>query len=157
MEQRAFRAVSFELFEAVVVREAEFADVDHVGFGEGLRVGAEIPGLHLMFAHLDALQIAYAGDFGLILRHAAAGPEFFDLFLARVGALFCGGSAGFGGSGGILEVSDVEVTVIGLGGARCDFRSNDRDRLIAAGAVVLLTANQRRAGRLGLGITGGGG
>lgn len=108
VQKGALGAVPRELLQVVVVGEAELADVDHVRLGEGLRVRGEIPGLHLVLAHLDALQVAHTADLGLVLRHAAAGAQFFDLLLAREGLLLRGGGpGGFGGRGGILQVGDV--------------------------------------------------
>lgn len=142
MQERAFGAVALELFEAVVVGEAEFADVDHVCFGEGLRIGAKIPGFHFVFAHLNSLEVADAGYFCLVLCHAPASTELFDLFLTRVGALFCGRSGSFGGGSSILEVGNIEVTIFRLGGTGCDLGGYHRDGLVATWTVVLLTADK---------------
>lgn len=142
VQERAFGAVALEWLEAVVVGEAEFADVDHVCFGESLRIGAEVPGFHFMFAHLDSLEVAYAGNFCLVLCHAAASAELFDFFLTRVGTLFGGRPGSFGGGGGILEVGNIEVTIVRLGGIGGDLGGNHGDGLVATGTVVLLTADK---------------
>lgn len=161
MQKRAFGAVAGKLLQAIVVAEAKLADVDHVGFGEGLWVRGEVPGFHFVLAHLHTLEVAHARDFRLVLRHAAARAEFFDLFLARVGALGGGGAGGFGGGGGILQVGDVNVFAVVVGFGRSggdDFGGDDGNGLIAAGAVVLFAADERGAGWLmGLGVAGCGG
>lgn len=141
MQQGAFGAVPLELLQRGGVGEAEFADVDHVGVGVRAWIGAEVPGLHLVFAHLDPLQVPDAGDLGLVLRHAAAGPQLFDFFLAAIRPLVGCGACGFGCSGGILDINKVEVAVFGFGRAGSDFGGDDRDGVVAPRSVVLLTAD----------------
>ena len=82
MQERAFGPVPREGRQGVEVAEAEFANVDHFGAGEGDGVGAEIPRFHFVRAHLHATEVAHTGNFGLVLCHAAAGAEFFDFLLA---------------------------------------------------------------------------
>lgn len=158
MQEGAFGAVALELLQVVVVGEAELADVDHVRLGEGLRVGREVPGLHLVRAHLDALQVAHAADLRLVLRHAAPGTQLLDLLLAREGlVLRRGGPGGFGGRGGILQVGDVEVLVTRLGRAGSgELGSDDGDGLVAARAVVFL-AGADEGGTDGRCVAGRGG
>lgn len=157
VQKRALGSMSLKLLQGIVITEAEFANVDHVRFGEAGRVRAEVPRFHFVFAHLDALEVAHAGDFGLILRHAAAGAEFFDFFLAGVRALGGGGASGFGGGGGILEVGDVDVfaVVVGFWGTGCNFGGDHRDGLVAARTVVFFAADERRTSRrMRLGVAG---
>lgn len=112
VQERAFGAVALEGPPGAEIRQAELADVDHVFFGEGQRVGREVPGLHFVRAHLHAAEIAHPRNLRLVLRHAATRAEFFDLLFARVWG--CGGGAGgFGGGGGVGDVDNVEVLVVG--------------------------------------------
>ena len=85
VHQCAFGAVTGEGVKIVVVAEAEFADVNEVGFGEGGGVGGKVPSFHLVTSHLNAGDIADAMDFRLILRHGTPGAELFNLFLAGDG------------------------------------------------------------------------
>ena len=62
---------------------------------------------------MDGLEVADAGDFGLVLGHAAADAQFLDFLLAAdgdvVGYCFCFG-------GGFLHVDEIDIGVIfGLG------------------------------------------
>ena len=102
------------------VREAEFANVHDVFFGEGEGVRGEVPGFELVSSHLDTGEVAYAGDFGLVLGHRTSGAKFFDFFFAREGGMGdgVGRIGGFGGSGGILDVREVELEVLWF---RCAF------------------------------------
>lgn len=155
VQERAFGAVALEGPARAQVREAVFADVQHVFFGEGERVGGEVPGLHFVLAHLHAAEVAHARDFGLVLRHAAAGAELFDLFFARVGG-GGGGVGGFGGGGGVGDVDQVEVFVVGGfgggGGGEGEVGGEDGDGG-AAGGFVLFAAGE--GGAAGGGFAGG--
>lgn len=154
VQQGALGAVALELLQRGGVGEAELADVDHVGVGVRTGVGAEVPGLHLVFAHLDPLQVPDAGDLGLVLRHAATGPQLFNFFLAAVRALVGCRACGFGCSGGILDIDQVEVAVFGFGRAGGDFGGDDGDGVVAPRSLVLLTPDQGGSCRFRLSIAG---
>lgn len=144
--QRAFESVPGEGFEAGVVVEAEFTNVHHLPVGGELGgVRGEVPRFHLVVAHLDAPEVAYARDLGLVLRHAAGRAQFFDFVFSRVGHVCCtGGVDGFGSRGEFLHVDEVEVLVVWLRGT-VYFVSDDRDAV--AVVAVLLAACPRRAWR----------
>lgn len=108
MEEGAFFAVPAKLRVVAEVGEAEFADVDEVAVAEFGWIGREVPGLDLVITHLDALKIADAGDFGLVLGHTAAGAKLLDFFFAAVGAVL---GAGFGCHGRFLHIDEVDVAV----------------------------------------------
>lgn len=82
VQQCAFRAMPVELPFATEIQKAHFADVHDVAVGEFDGVRAEVPRLDFVFAHLDFFEVAHPADFGLVLRHGAAGSEFFDFFFA---------------------------------------------------------------------------
>ena len=177
MEQCAFVAVAGEGCQRGGVAETKLADVDEVGVSEGGWVRGKVPRFHLVLAHLDAGEVAHAGDFGLVLCHGTAGAEFFDFFLAGVGFVgvvdvLCGGEGGwvggFGGGGGVLDVGHFNVRVltagvvrlrgVGFGAGGGDFGRDDGDLAIASGEV-LFPAGGADEGRAGgsLGIAAGGG
>ena len=54
VQEGALEAVPCERSGRGEVAEAVFADVDHVFFGEGERVGTEVPGLELELSHLHS-------------------------------------------------------------------------------------------------------
>ena len=154
VQERAFEAVPGEGLQGGEVAEAEFADVDGFGGGEGGGVRREVPGFHFEGAHLDAVEVPYAGDFGLVLGHAAACAEFFDFFFARVGGVMLRVRR-FGGGGGILDVDEVELRVLAFGGAGDDFGGDHGDGVVAARAVVLLASHEGRPYRFGRIARGG--
>ena len=124
MQEGAFCAVAGKCLERGVIAKAEFADVNSVGFGEVVRIGREIPGFHFEGAHLDVLEIADTGNFGLVLRHATPCAELFDFFFSRVGDI--GLRAGsFGRGGSILDIDEFELGVFVFGRAGSDLGSDD--------------------------------
>ena len=145
MQEGAFGAVAGEGLQGGEVAEAEFADVHRVGGREGGGVRGEVPGFHFEGAHLDAVEVPHARDFGLVLRHAAARPELFDLFFARVGGVVLRVRR-FGGGGGVLDVDEVELRVLGFGGAGDDFGGDHGDGGVAARAVLLASHEGRPDG-----------
>ena len=80
MEKGAFGTMPSEGLKRGEIAEAEFADMDGVGGGEVGRIGREIPRLHFESTHLNAVKIAHAGDFGLVLGHATPRAKLFDFF-----------------------------------------------------------------------------
>ena len=143
MEEGAFASVVGEGGVVAEVAEAEFADVDHVGVGKFGWVRAEVPGLELVTAHLDAREVADAGDFGLVLGHAASGAEFLDFFLAAVGFVR---SRGFGGDGGFLHIDQIKGGVIlGLRGGAYVFCG---DCHVGWVAILFAALLQRATGQL---------
>ena len=133
VEQRAFGAVALERSALPEIRQAELADVHHLLFRVLDRVRAEVPGFHLVLAHLHPAEVAHPADLRLVLRHAAARAEFLNLFFARVGNVVGGGS--LGGGGGILDVDEVHLFVFGLRGTIEDLDLHDGD----IAAVVIFT------------------
>ena len=140
VQQRAFAAVAPKFPLRGKVAEAELANVHHVFFGEGNGVGAKVPRLEFVAAHLHAREIAHAGDFGLVLGHGAAGAEFLNLFLAGEVVLIVRlGIGSFGDGGRILDFDEVDIFVFGLGRAFGDFGCEDGDGVGAVLAVFLPT------------------
>ena len=123
------------------VAETEFADVDHLGIRKLCRIRTKVPRLKLVTAHLDTREVAHARDFGLVLRHAASSPKFFDLLFAAVGFM---GNRGFSSNGGFLHIDQIERGVIfGLRSSPYVF-GRYRD---VGWVAVLLTALLQRAAR----------
>ena len=125
VEEQAFGPVPGEGVVGGVVAQAEFANVDGVGFGEGRWVGGEVPGFHFEGAHLDVAEISDARDLGLILGHATSRAEFFDFLFTRIGLVltrvrrFCSG-------GSILNIDEVDLRFfLTFGGAGGDLRGDD--------------------------------
>ena len=154
VEEGAFCSMSGEGLEGGEVTQAEFADVDGVCGGEAGGIGREVPRLHFECTHLDAAEISHSGDFGLVLGHATACAELFDFFFARVGCVVLG-IRSFGGSGGILNVDEIELRVLAFWGTSNDFRGDYGDRVVTARAVFL-ASHQRRPRCFGC-IAGSGG
>ena len=155
MQKRAFGAVALERSALPEIRQAELADVHHLLFRVLDRVRAEVPGFHLVLAHLHPAEVAHPADLRLVLRHAAAGPELLDLFFARVWGVVWGG--GLGGGGGVLDVDEVHFFVFGLGRAFEDFGRNDGDvaALVVFAPVFLAAGFGGACGRFALGVRGG--
>ena len=65
----AFGAVPVEGAFGAEVAEAELVEVDHVGVGEFLWVGGEVPGFDLVLAHLDLGKVADEMELGWVLHH----------------------------------------------------------------------------------------
>ena len=63
------------------------------------------------------------------------------------------GSRGFGGGGSILDIDEIKIGVLGFGSPSGDFRGDDRDRSVAARAILLAT-NQRWSSGFTLSVTG---
>ena len=145
VQERAFGAVPGEGLQGGEVAEAEFADVHRFCGGEGRGVGREVPRLHLEGAHLDAVEVPHARDLGLVLRHAAARPELFDLLFARVGGVVLRVRR-LGGGGGVLDVDEVELRVLAFGGAGDDLGGDHGDGGVAARAVLLAAHEGRPYG-----------
>ena len=81
MQEGALGAMSLKGEQRRGIAEAEFANIDRLGRGEGCWVRRKVPGLNFVSAHLHTSQISHAADFGLILRHTTTSAEFLNLFL----------------------------------------------------------------------------
>ena len=94
-----------------------------------------------MRTHLHSAEVAHARDLRLVLRHAAANTELFDLFFTRVGGSVDGVRVRrFGCRGGILYVDEIELFVFRLRRAVMGFGGEDGDGPVAVLAKVFFTA-----------------
>lgn len=136
------------------VGEAEFADVDHFLFRELDGIGAEIPRLHLVLAHLYPTQVPYSANLCLVLRHTAARAEFFDLFLAGIWCVV--GSRGFGGGSGVLHVDEIHFLVFELGSTFENFGLHHSDiaAFVIFDPIFFAASFGGSAGRFALGVRG---
>ena len=145
VQEGAFGAVPGEGLQGGEVAEAELADVHRVRGGEGGGVRRKVPRLHFEGAHLNAVEVPHARYLGLVLGHAAACPELFDFFFARVRSVVLWVRR-FGGSGSVLNVDEVELGILAFGSTGDDFGGDHGDGVVTARAVLLASHEGRPYG-----------
>ena len=87
MHQQALAAVAIEQELAREVRQTHFAQIQAVDVRKLRWVRAKVPGLDLVLAHLDQVEVLDARDLAGALRHGARSAQLFDLFFLRKGLI----------------------------------------------------------------------